>query len=172
MAFPQPKLPQFALPNINLPIHIPKVGCPGADGRSYIGEAFGSLPDLYDALHTKHLRKVLNDQIFALLKGKLPTILRKAFYAQKALELISDVASFVSVLNQVIGRAVAEYNATINFINQKKGELQQAISDIQSIPANARTATQKLAIERYQTYLGELDSQISKLQTSISCIAE
>lgn len=170
--FPQPKLPQFQLPSINLPIHIPKVGCPGADGRSYIGEQFGSLPDLYDALHTKHLKKVVNDQIHALLKGKLPTILRKPLYAAKALELISDVASFVSVLNQVIARAVAEYNATINFINQKKGELQQAISDIEGIPASARTATQKLAIERYNTYLGELDSQISKLQTSISCIAE
>lgn len=172
MAFPEPKLPQFQLPQINLPIHIPKVGCPGADGRSYIGQQFGSLPDLYDALHTKHLRKVINDQIYALLKGKLPTILRKVLYAQKALELIQDVVEIIAVLNAVIGRAIAEYNATINFINQKKGELQQAISDIEGIPASAQTATQKLARERYQTYLGELDSQISKLQTSISCIAE
>jgi hypothetical protein len=117
-AIPAAKLPQFALPAIRIPVHIPHVGCPGSDGRSYIGEQFGSLPDLYDALHTKHLRKVINDQIYALLKGQLPTIFRKVLYLQKA-----------------------------------------------------QTAVQKLAKERYQTYLGELDQQIGKLGTSISCIA-
>lgn len=168
---PPPKLPDLQLPTIRLPIHIPKVGCPGADARSYIGEQFGSLPDLYDALHTKHLRKVINDQIFALIKGQFPTIFRKIFYIQKALELISDVAAIIAVLNQVIGQAIAEYNATISFINQKKGELNQAIADINGIAASARTATHKLALERYQEYLGELDRQVEKLTTSISCIA-
>ena len=170
--FPQPKLPQFKLPQIKIPLHIPHVGCPGADGRSYIGDQFGSLPDLYDALHIKHLRKVINDQIYALLKGKLPTILRKVLYAQKALELIAQIVEVVEVLNQVIARALAEYNAAVSFINQKKAQLQAAITAVEAIPVAARTATQTLAIERYHEYLGELDTQISKLQTSIACIAE
>jgi hypothetical protein len=147
------------------------VGCPGADARSYIGEQFGSLPDLYDALHTKHLRKVINDQIYALLKGQLPTLLRKGLYLIKALELIDDVIAIVSVLNQVIGQAIAEYNATITYINVVKGRLNAAIADINGISATARTETQKLALQRYQEYLGELDRQISQLGTSISCIA-
>jgi hypothetical protein len=168
---PPPKLPDLKLPQIRVPVHIPKVGCPGAEAQSYIGEQFGNLPDLYDALHAKHLRKVINDQIYALLKGKLPTLLRKGLYAAKAIELIADVIAIVSILNQVIGQAIAEYNAVAGFINKKKAELNQAIAAIAGIPAGSRTAVQKLALERYQEYLGELDRQLEHLQTSISCIA-
>lgn len=172
MNLPQPKIAQLNLPQIRLPIHLPRVGCPGADARSYIGEQFGNLPDLVDAFHAKHLRKVLNDQIYALLKGQLPTILRRVLYLQKALELIQDVADVIAVLNQVIGQAIAEYNATINFIAQKQAEINQSISIIEGIPAHARTEVQKLTIERYNEYLGELDAQITRLQTSITCIFE
>ena len=168
---PQPKLPNLTLPTIRVPLHIPSIGCPGADATSYLGEQFGNLPDIQDALHIKHVRKVINDQIYALLKGKLPTILRKVLYATKAIELTSYVASIVSMLNEVIGRVIAEYNATINFINAKKAELNNAIAAIESIPASALTATNQLAIQRYNEYLGELDNQVSRLQTSISCIA-
>jgi uncharacterized protein YukE len=167
---PQVKPPHIQLPTIRLPIHIPHVGCPGADAHSYIGAQFGNLPDLYDALHTKHLRKVINDQIYALLKGQLPTPLRKGLYFQKALELIQHVAEIVAVLNQVIGQAVAEYNQTIAFINQKKGELNQAIEDLNEMAGSGGTAVQRLARQRYQEYLGELDAQLTRLGTSISCI--
>lgn len=167
---PEAKIPDIQLPTIRLPIHIPKIGCPGADGQSYIGEQFGSMPDLYDAFHAKHLRKIINDQIYALLKGQLPTPLRKGLYLQKALELIQDVAAIIQVLNQVIGRMIAEYNAIINFINQKKAELNAVIQEINGVGAGARTAVQQKTLERYQEYIGELDQQISRLQTSISCI--
>lgn len=172
MSIPEARIPQIALPQIRIPVHIPKVGCPGADARSYIGEQFGNLPDLQDALHTKHLRKVTNDQIYALLKGQLPTILRKVVYLQKALELIEDVAAFIAVLNQVIGQAVAEYNATINFINGKISELNAGIADVEAIPAAARTAAQTLLPDRYNEYIAELNQQIARLQTSITCIME
>jgi hypothetical protein len=169
---PQPHIPQINLPGIRLPIHLPFVGCPGADARSYIGEQFGNLPDLVDAFHAKHLRKLLNDQIFALLKGQLPTILRKFFYLQKALELIQQIAEIVAVLNQVIGQAIAEYNATIAFINEKQAELNQGIAEIESIPASSRTAVHQLTLQRYNEYLGELDAQATRLQTSITCMFE
>lgn len=165
-------LPELQLPTIRLPIHIPQVGCPGADARSYIGEQFGSLPDLYDALHIKHLRKVVNDQIYALIKGKLPTVLRAVQYAIKAVELINYVIEILQVLNQVIAQCIAEYNATIAFINQKKVELQDEITALEAIPANARLAVHELAIQRKNEYLGELDQQIGRLQTSISCIMQ
>ncbi|MGA9774012.1 MAG: hypothetical protein WBV94_33585 [Blastocatellia bacterium] len=171
-SIPPPKPWHIPLPTIRLPIHIPQVGCPGADATSLVGEQFGSLPDLYDALHVKHLRKVINDQIYALLKGQLPTALRKVLYLQKAIELINYITSIIAVLNQVIGQAIAEYNAVIGFINQKKAELNAAIAAIHGIPAAAQTATHKLALQRYQEYLGELDKQIARLNTSISCIAE
>jgi hypothetical protein len=170
IGIPPPKPPHIPLPMIRLPIHIPQVGCPGAEAQSYIGEQFGNLPDLYDALHIKHLRKVINDQIYALLKGKLPTIIRAGLYAIKAVELINYVSSIISILNQVIAQAIAEYNAVIVFINKKKGELNAAIQGINSIPGSARTAVQRLALQRYQEYLGELDLQLSRLATSISCI--
>jgi hypothetical protein len=168
---PPPKLPHIQLPQIRLPIHIPHVGCPGAESQSYLGEQFGNLPDLYDALHTKHLRKVINDQIYALLKGQLPTVIRRGFYYQKMLELIQQVVEIVAVLNQVIAQAIAEYNAVIAFINKKKGEINAAIQSINAIPGSARTAVQRLALQRYQEYLGELDTQLSRLATSISCVA-
>lgn len=169
---PEPKLPDLPLPTIRIPIHIPAVGCPGADARSYIGEQFGNLPDLKDALHIKHLRKVINDQIYALLKGKLPTILRAALYAVKAIELINYVIEIIQVLNQVIAQVIAEYNATVGFINQKKAELQASIAELEALPANTRTAVQELAIQLKQEYISELDQQITRLQTSISCIMQ
>ena len=168
---PPAKVPDIGLPMIRLPIAIPRVGCPGADARSYVGEQFGSLPDLYDALHGKHLRKLLNDHIYSLLKGQLPTILRKPFYLAKALDLIDHVAEVVAMMNQVIGQAVAEYNATIAFINQKKSELNGKLAAVNAIPVNVQTAVNKLQKQRYQEYLGELDFQITKLQISINCIA-
>jgi hypothetical protein len=168
---PPPKLPELGLPTIRVPLHIPHVGCPGAEAQSYLGGQFGNLPDLYDALHTKNLRKVINDQIYALLKGQLPTVIRRGFYYQKMLELIRQVAEMISVLNQVIAQAIAEYNAVIAFINRKKGELNRAIQDINGIPGSGRSAVQRLAVQRYQEYLGELDLQISRLNTSISCVA-
>lgn len=172
MSIPEAKIPQIDLPTIRLPIHIPKIGCPGADGRSYVGEQFGNLPDLVDAFHVKHLRKVVNDQIFALLKGQLPTILRKGLYLQKAVELIQDVLAFIQVLNQVIGAAIAEYNATISFINGKISELNQSIALIEDIPEGARTAVNTLALQRFNEYIGELNQQKQRLQRSIACILE
>ncbi len=168
---PPPKLPEIRLPIIRAPLGIPHVGCPGAEAQSYLGEQFGNLPDLYDALHTKHLRKVINDQIYALLKGQLPTVIRRGFYYQKMLELIQEVAEIVAVFNQVIAQAIAEYNAVIAFINKKKGEINVSIQAINGIPGSARTAVQRLALQRYQEYLGELDTQLSRLATSISCVA-
>jgi hypothetical protein len=169
-SIPLPKLPDLGLPTIRLAVHLPRIGCPGADATSLVGEQFGNLPDLYDALHIKHLKKIINDQIYALIKGQLPTIFRKIFYIEKVVDLIEHVAELVAVFNQVIGQALAEYNATIAFINQKKGELNSAISAINGIPASAQTATHELALERYQEYLGELDQQVLRLNTSISCL--
>jgi len=169
---PEAKIVQRTHATIRLPIHIPRVGCPGADARSYIGEQFGNLPDLKDALHIKHLKKILNDHIYSLLKGKLPTILRAPLYDAKALDLIQHVAELVSVFNQVVGQAIAEYNATVGFINQKKGELNQALAEIAAIPAQSQTAVNRLAHQRYNEYLGELDQQITRLQTSITCLLE
>lgn len=167
---PEAKIPDIHLPTIRLPIHIPRVGCPGSDARSYIGEQFGSLPDLYDAIHIKHLRKLLNDQIYALLKGQLPTILRKPLYYAKAIDLIEHIAEIVAVLNQVISQAVAEYNATIGYINQVKGRLNALLEAVNAIPGNLQTAVNRLARQRYEEYLGELDRQIGKMGTSISCL--
>jgi hypothetical protein len=172
LSIPEAKIPQINLPTIRIPIHIPKIGCPGADARSYVGEQFGNLPDLVDAFHVKHLRKVVNDQIFALLKGQLPTILRKGLYLQKAVELIQDVVAFIQVLNQVIGAAIAEYNATIGFINTKISQLNQSIAEIQAIPEGARTAVNTLALQRFNEYIVELNQQKQRLQRSIMCIME
>jgi hypothetical protein len=169
---PEAKLPDLPLPAIRLPVHLPRIGCPGADARSYIGEQFGSLPDLYDALHIKHLRKIINDQIYALLKGQLPTPLRKPLYYEKALDLIQHIAELIAVFNQVIGQVIAEYNATIAFINQKKGELNQKIAEIGGIPGGSQTAVHRLALQRYNEYIGELDQQVSRLGTSVTCILQ
>lgn len=169
---PEAKVIQRQQPEIRLPVHLPRIGCPGADARSFVGEQFGNLPDLYDALHIKHLKKIINDQIYALLKGQLPTAIRKGLYFEKALDLIQHIAELIAVFNQVIGQAIAEYNATIAFINQKKGELNQYINEINAIPAQSQTAVNRLAITRYNEYLGELDKQVTRLQTSISCLMQ
>jgi hypothetical protein len=157
---------------IRLPVHIPKIGCPGADSRSYVGEQFGNLPDIADALHLKHAIKVTNDAIYTLLKGQLPTPIRKVLYNKKALDLIKDVADFIETMNEVIGVAINEYNATIAFINQKQGELNGLITGLDAIPTNAQNAVNRLARQRYQEYLGELDQQVARLQTSILCLLQ
>jgi hypothetical protein len=168
---PNAKVPDIHLPTIRLPIPIPRVGCPGSDARSYIGEQFGSLPDLYDALHIKHLRTRLYQHIYTLLKGQLPTVLRAPLYYAQALDLIQHIAELVEGLNQVIGHCIAEYNATIAFINMKKAEINGKLAEVNAIPESACLAVNRLQRQRYQEYLGELDRQITKLTVSINCIA-
>lgn len=155
------------LPEIRLPVHIPKVGCPGADSTSYIGGQFGNNPDLHDALHLKHLKKVTNDQIYALIEGELPTILRAAIYAAKAAELIQDVVDFLATLNEVIGTAMAEYQEAAAYVTLVTGQVNTALA---GLPVSGLTATQRLAQQRYGEYMGELNAQAARLQTSISCL--
>jgi len=167
---PPARPPSVPLPQIRTPIHIPFVGCPGADSTSYIGAQFGNIPDLADALHLKHLRKIVNDQIFALIQGELPTIFRAAVYAAKAADLISQVIQFLATLNQVIGEAMGEYNAAVTFVQGKVAEINSASAAISALPAAGLSATRQLAQSRFQEYTGELNAQLGRLATSISCL--
>jgi hypothetical protein len=168
---PEPKPPISALPVIRVPVDIPSVGCPGAHGTSFIGEQFGNLPDIQSALHIKALKKAMEEQIYALIQGELPVLARAPIYAARAAQLIDYVASLVATLETVVNAVTAEVNAATAFINQKTAELNGAIAELESVPESARTATQRLALQRRQEYLGELDAQASRLATTLSCLA-
>lgn len=168
---PAPRLPHLPLPNVRGLPNIPHVGCAGGNGTTYLGEQFGNLPDLHAALAVKKLKKALEEQIYALIQGQLPDATRPPVYAARAAQLTNEVAQLVQALNQTIAGVTAEANASINFINGKINDINAARTAVLSIPAGARSAVQRLALQRYNEYLGELNSQVGRLQATIACIA-
>lgn len=168
---PPPRLPHLPLPNVRGLPNIPHVGCAGGSATSYLGEQFGNLPDLHAALAMKNLKKALEEQIYALIQGQLPDAVRPPVYAARAAQLINEVAELVQTLNQVIAGVTAEANAAINFVNGKINDINAAKSAVVAIPAGARSAVQRLALQRYNEYLGELNSQVGRLEATIACIA-
>jgi len=168
---PQPKLPNITLPNIRGIPTIPFVGCAGAQGTTYVGEQFGNVPDIGAIREIKALKKSLEEQIYALIQGKLPDATRPAPYDARAIQLTNEVAQLVTKLNEVIAGATAEAEAAIDFVNGKIGELNTAKGLLEGIPAGARSPVQQLMIERYDRYVGELNDQAGRLQSTIDCIA-
>lgn len=167
---PVPKLPSVTLPSIRGLSNIPGVGCPGALGTTFVGEQFGNLPDLQVLAHIKSLKKAMEEQIYALIQGQLPFITRPPVYAARAAQLIAYVAQIIAALNQIVGGIIAEVNAAVGFIQQKRSELNSALSIVMAIPASTRTAAQRLMLQRYREYVGELDAQKMRLLSSISCL--
>jgi hypothetical protein len=168
---PEPKLPHVSLPAIReIPI-IPHVGCAGAQGTTYVGQQFGNVPDIGAVLAIKALKKALEEQLFALLKGELPDIPRAAAYAARLVQLTAEVAEIVATLNNVVANVMSEVNAAIEVVNTKVEELNMAKDQLLAIPENARSAVQRLMIERYTRYFGELNAQAGRLQSTIECIA-
>ena len=168
---PEPKLPHLPLPNVRGLPNIPHVGCAGGSATSYLGDQFGNLPDLHAALAMKNLKKALQEQIYALIQGELPDATRPPVYAARAAQLINEVADVVQLLNQTIANVTAEANAAINFVNGKINDVNAAKNAVLSIPAGARNVVQRLALQRYDEYLEELNTQVGRLQATIGCIA-
>jgi hypothetical protein len=164
-------LPHLPLPNVRGLPNVPHVGCAGGSATSYLGEQFGNLPDLHAALAIKKLKKALEEQIYALIQGQLPDPTRPPVYAARAAQLVNEVAELVQMLNNLIAQAAAEVNASINFINGKINDINAAKTAVLSIPQGARSAVQRLALQRYNEYLGELNSQIDRLNATIACIS-
>lgn len=168
---PPPKLPHVTLPTVRGIPSVPHVGCAGGSATSYLGQQYGNLPDLHAALGIKKLKKALEEQIYALIQGQLPDATRPPVYAARAAQLANEVAELVATLNQVIGDVTAETNAAIAAVNGKIAELNTAKSAIEAIPQAARSAVQRLMLERYQRYVGELNDQATRLATTMACIA-
>lgn len=165
---PPAKLPHITLPVIRGIPTIPFVGSAGADGTTYVGEQFGNLPDLHAVLGIKKLKKALEEQIYALIQGQLPQPARSPLYAARAAQLANEVAQLVGLLNQVVAGVTAEAQAAIGFVNTKIGEVNSAKAAIEAVPVGARNAVQKLMLQRYQRYVGELNAQGGRLQTAIN----
>lgn len=170
-----PQLPSLKLPSLNLPVirsmpNIPGVGCVPSDGHSYLGEQFGNLPDLNAVQTIQSLKKVINEEIAALIEGYLPTAARQPLWAARVAMLTQYVADLNDLMTQTVGRVAAEINATLTFINAKKAEMETALSEINNIPAAARSTAQRMLAERYNEYLGELDAQAARLQQTITCL--
>jgi len=168
---PQPKLPHVALPNIRSIPMIPHVGCAGGQGTTYVGQQFGNVPDIGAALAAKTLKKSLEEQIYALIQGQLPDLTRPPVYAARAAQLVNQVADVVALINDVVAGVTAEATAAIASVNAKAADLNIAKATLESIPSGARDPVQRLMIERYTRYVGELNAQAARLQSTIDCIA-
>jgi hypothetical protein len=167
---PEAKLPSLQLPSIRSIPTIPGVGCVPADGSYYVGEQFGNLPDMQMLQHIKQMKKLLNEQIEALVEGYLPTAARTPLWTARVARLTQYVADLTAAFNTSVSSVAGEINATMEFVNGKKSELQGALNEINSIAPASRTAAQKVLAGRYVEYLGELDAQASRLQQTISCL--
>jgi hypothetical protein len=146
------------------------IGCAGADGNSYLGKQFGNLPSLHKLLHLKTLQKALNEQIYVLIQGKLSDALRPVPYDARAVQLTNEVATLETEITSVVNEVTGDINASIDFVNEKVAAVNEAKALIESVPAGARTAVQKLMLERYGRYAQELNAQIGRLQSALSCV--
>lgn len=168
---PAPRLPHLTLPTVRPIPTIPHVGCAGGSGTTYVGAQFGNLPDLHAALAIKKLKKALEEQIYALVQGQLPDLTRPPVYAARAAQLVNEVAELVQTLNQVVTGLIAEANAAINFVNGTINDINAAKAALETVPEGARNAVQRLMMQRYERYLGELNAQVGRLQSTITCIS-
>src|SRR4051794_31476092 len=94
-------------PNLNVPTiaglpTIPHVGCTGGDATAYFGGQFGGLPDLQALSHIRVIKKALEEQIYALLKGELPFATRPPIYDARMVQLTNEVAEIVAQGNDLI----------------------------------------------------------------------
>lgn len=168
---PEAKLPNLTLPAIRPLPTIPFVGAAPGDASSFVGEQFGNAPDLNSVLHIKTLRKALEEQIYALLKGQLPFATRPPVYAAREAQLINEVAELVTAMNTVIGEVTGSVNAAIAYANQQLAAVNQAQAAIASVPAAARSAVQKLLLDRYARYATELNAQVARQQQTLAGLA-
>jgi hypothetical protein len=168
---PQPKLPNLNLPAIrNLPT-IPHVGCSPGDGNSYAGRQFGNAPDLNSILQIKGQKKSLEEQIYALIQGELGQIPRAPIYAARAAQLTDEVAELVDTMTSIVDEVTNNVNDSIAYIDQQIATVDQAKNALLAIPAGARSAVDRLMIERYGRYAGELNAQKTRLQSTLDCLA-
>ncbi|OLE54597.1 MAG: hypothetical protein AUG51_07375 [Acidobacteria bacterium 13_1_20CM_3_53_8] len=165
-----PKLPNVQLPTIaNLPT-IPGVGCVSGSATIYHGTQFGGLPSLQSVLHIKALKKQYEDMMQTLIEGYVPAALRAPVWAVRVANYTAYVASLVAEAEALINNMAAEISASIMFIDSKISELNAAKTLILNMPANARSKVQVAMLQRYNRYLGELERQSARLQSTLSCI--
>jgi hypothetical protein len=168
---PAAKLPHIPLPNIRSIPMIPGVGCAGGNTTTLIGEQLGNLPDLDAVRHIKDLKRYLAEQIETLIEGYVPAAQRQPVWAARVERYVQRISELLEGMNELISGVVAETNASINFVNGKIGELNAARSEALSLPEAARSAVQRLALERTNEYISELNQQKSRLESTISCLA-
>ena len=171
MSTPDAKLPHTTLPTIRSVPAIPHVGSPGATGLSYIGAQFGNLPDLHALAHLKSMKKALEEQVYALIQGKLPFATRPPIYDARAVQLTSELADLATLRASVIAALTNELTTAINSVNGKSGEMNAKRAVLQAIPAGARRPVERLMIQRYQRYAGDLDAQAGRLAAAVASLS-
>lgn len=172
MPLPTPKLPSLNLPQVRGLPSIPGVGCAGGDANAFFGEQFGGLPDLQSVLHLKSLKKHYEEMIATLVEGYPPSVVRQVAWAARVAEYTNHVAELLGKLNALVGGMNAEINANIQAVNLAKDEVQGMLDGILQVPAERRSAVQRLMSQRYQQYLGELDAQAARLQATLTCLSQ
>ncbi len=169
-ALPQIKLPSWSVPNVRGLPTIPTVGCVSGNATTQIGEQMGNFPDIQALPHVKALNKVITEQIGTLLEGKLPDAPRSILFEARKARLITELASIVNKATELANQIQTEINSSIAACNEKINDLNAAKNLILQVPVNARSVIQKKTLDRYNEYIGEINGQIGRLQTSLGCL--
>lgn len=169
-ALPTAKLPGFNVPTIRGLPNIPTVGCVSGNPTTLVGQQMGSLPDISALPHVKALKKVIEEQIGALVEGKLPQLPRSIVYEVRQLRLVAELAQIVAVSVQIAAQMTAEINAAIAAANQTINGINAAANEIEQLPEAARSAVQRKALDRYNDYAAEINAQIGRLNAAKGCL--
>lgn len=167
---PQAKLPSWNLPTVRSLPTIPNVGCVSGNATSMIGDQFGNFPDIQALPHIKALNKVITEQIGTLIEGKLGDIPRAAAYEIRRARLVTELIAIVQQGVTIASQIQSEANANIAACNTKIADLNSAKNAIVSIPEAARSALQRKTLDRLNVYIGEVNGQIGRLQTTLACL--
>lgn len=167
---PTAKLPSWTIPTVRGLPTIPNVGCVSGSATTQVGNQFGNLPDLNALPHVKALQKLITEQIGTLLEGQQITAIRAPLYAVRQARLVTEMASMISTATSIASQVTADINATISGCNAKIADLNAAKNAILATPVQLRSTVQTKALGCYNAYIGEVNGQIGKLQTTLGCL--
>jgi DNA repair ATPase RecN len=165
-----PRVPTMQLPFSAPSVSVPFIGCFTGDGKTYHRRQHGNRPDHRKLDHIKQLKKDLREKIDLLLEGKLDNPARAALFDSRAVRLADELAEALDDLNTTVSDLSAEINDSIAEVNDRISELNSIKDELLAIPADARSQVQQHMIARYNEYFGELDSQVSRLTSTLSCL--
>jgi hypothetical protein len=165
-----PRVPTIQLPFSAPTINVPLLSCFSGDGRSYVGRHFANRPDLLKLQHLKQQIAQFEERIITQTIGKLDNPARSAGFAAQIAEITAKITDATQSITETVGDVTEEIDASLQLVNARIEELNALRDELNAVPINMRSKVTTRMMARYEEYFGELEAQVSNLQSARSCV--